>query len=297
MKRREIGRQFDEIVDFAGLERFLDTPLKRFSWGMWLRLAFAVAAHVDPDIMLVDEVLAVGDARFREKCLGKMSEFGREGRTVVFVSHDLGAIVRLCRRALWVEHGEVRADGLSEDVVDRYLRLAVARTASAVFDSDPGKPVQLLSAGITDENGNVMEAPRRDEPFTLSLRFLVREPVPGLDVAMSLQNQSGVQVLEEDWALDTGGVLVPERLPQEYEARLRVPSVLPAGDYFAGFWIGSSYETVIYQPQALAFRLWPRPDELSTALERNRLVQPGVEWELRPVDVGEELGVVSGDGV
>src|SRR6266568_323448 len=131
MKRREIDRLFDEIVDFAGLERFLDTPIKRFSWGMWLRLAFAVAAHVDPDVMLVDEVLAVGDVRFREKCLGKMSDLGREGRTVVFVSHDLGAIVQVCRRAIWIEQGIVQADGPSEEIVERYLRSAVGQTALA----------------------------------------------------------------------------------------------------------------------------------------------------------------------
>jgi ABC-type polysaccharide/polyol phosphate transport system ATPase subunit len=289
MNRREIDRRFDEIVDFAGLERFLDTPIKRFSWGMWLRLAFAVAAHVDPDVMLVDEVLAVGDVRFREKCLGKMSELGREGRTIVFVSHDLGAIVQVCRRALWFEQGQVRADGSSEEIVERYVRSAVGRTAVAAFAPDPRRPAQLLSVAITDETGDVIDEPRRDEPFTLCLRFVVREPIPGLDVAVTLQNHAGVQLLEEDWGLDTGGVLVPERLPQQYEARVKVPAILPAGDYFAGCWIGSSYENVLYEPQALAFRLWPRPDERAKALERNRVVQPGVEWSLRPIEAADEL--------
>ncbi len=108
MKRREIRSRFDEIVAFAGVERFLDTPLKRYSSGMYLRLAFAVAAHLEPEILVVDEVLAVGDAAFREKCLGRMTELGREGRTVLFVSHDLGAITRLCPRALWLERGRLR---------------------------------------------------------------------------------------------------------------------------------------------------------------------------------------------
>ena len=289
MKRREIDRRFDEIVDFAGLEQFLDTPIKRFSWGMWARLAFAVAAHVDPDVMLVDEVLAVGDVRFRERCLGKMSELGREGRTIVFVSHDLGAIVQVCRRALWVEHGHVLADGPSEEIVERYLRSAVGQTAVAAFDSDPRKPAQLLYAAITDESGKVIDEPRRDEPFTVCLRFVIREPVPGLDIAVSLQNEAGVQLLEEDWGLDTGRVLVPERFPQEYEARVKIPPVFPAGDYFAGCWIGSHYDTVVYEPRALGFRLWQRPDERAKALERNRVVQPGVEWNMRPIGIGEEL--------
>ena len=105
MSRREISRRFDDIVEFAGVERFLDTPLKRYSSGMYLRLAFAVAAHIDPDVIIVDEVLAVGDAEFQRRCLGRMSEFGREGRTVLFVSHDSSAVARLCRRAVWLEQG------------------------------------------------------------------------------------------------------------------------------------------------------------------------------------------------
>jgi ABC-2 type transport system ATP-binding protein/lipopolysaccharide transport system ATP-binding protein len=295
MKRREIDRRFDEIVEFAGLERFLDTPIKRFSWGMWLRLAFAVAAHVEPDVMLVDEVLAVGDVRFREKCLGKMTELGREGRTVVFVSHDLGAVVQACRRAIWIEHGQVQADGASEDVVERYLRSAVGNTATAGFTADAGRRAQLQYAAITGEHGDEIDAPRRDKPFTLYFRFVVREAVPGLDVVVSLQNHAGVQVLEEDWALDTGGVLAVNRFPQEFEVKVTVPPVLPAGDYFAGFWIGSTYETVSYEPQALGFRLWPRPEERARSLERNRLVQPGVTWDVRPVTAAEGTAP-AGDG-
>ncbi len=105
----------------------------------------------------------------------------------------------------------------------------------------------------------------------------------------------GVQLLDEYWG-DTGGVLVPERFPQAYEARVQVPPVLPAGEYFAGYWIGSRYETLIHEPQALAFRLWPRPDERTDALERNRVVQPGVEWSVRPIEAGEDDGTVSGEG-
>ena len=131
MSRREIDRRFDDIVEFAGVERFLDTPLKRYSSGMYLRLAFAVAAHIDPDILVVDEVLAVGDAEFQRRCLGRMSEFGREGRTVVFVSHDTGAVGQLCRRAIWLEHGKVRDDGSVESVLAAYLRDVVSETAVA----------------------------------------------------------------------------------------------------------------------------------------------------------------------
>jgi ABC-type polysaccharide/polyol phosphate transport system ATPase subunit len=196
MSRKEVRKRYDEIVEFAGLERFLDTPLKKYSWGMYLRLAFAVAAHVEPDIIIVDEVLAVGDARFREKCLGKMSEFGREGRAVVFVSHDLGAITQVCRRAIWLDHGEIKADGPSEQVVGRYVRGAVGELAQADFVPDPMRRVQVLSAAVTDENGHVRDAPQRGEPLTLAIRFVVREPLPLVDVALSVQDRRGIRVLE-----------------------------------------------------------------------------------------------------
>ena len=111
MRRREVRERFDEIVEFSGVERFLDTPVKRYSEGMRLRLAFAVAAHLEPPIVVVDEVLAVGDSAFREKCMGKMAEMGRRDRTVLFVSHDLGAITQLCARAVWLEGGHIQSDG------------------------------------------------------------------------------------------------------------------------------------------------------------------------------------------
>ena len=121
MKRREIDRKFDEIVAFSGVETFLDTPLKHYSSGMQLRLAFSVAAHLEPEVLLVDEVLAVGDAAFQKKCLGKMNDVARSGRTVLFVSHQTSAILQLCPRSLWLERGGVRSTGPSREVVAQYL--------------------------------------------------------------------------------------------------------------------------------------------------------------------------------
>jgi len=283
MRRRDIRERFDDIVDFSGLEQFLETPIKRYSWGMYLRLAFGVAAHVEPEVVVVDEVLAVGDVRFREKCLGKMSEFGREGRTVVFVSHDLGSINQLCSRTIWLDHGQIHADGSSQDVINRYVRSSVGQTTRRDFEAAPGKRVQLLSAAIVDEHGQVDDAPRRDEPFTISMRFLVRERIPGIDVTFTLQNQQGVQVLDEVWGLDTGDSLSPEHVPAEYEARLTVPPLLAAGDYVVGVLIGTRYD-VLVEEQALGFRLWPHPEDQSKALARNRVLQPRVQWEVRAVE-------------
>jgi len=283
MTRKDIRRRYDQIVDFAGLERHMDTPIKRYSWGMHLRLAFAIAAHVEPEIMLVDEVLSVGDLRFREKCVGKMSELGREGRTVVFISHDLGSVNQVCRRAIWLEHGEIRADGPSGGVIDQYVRSSAGSAAQDEFEVSADGPVQLVSAAIVDDEGQVADTPRRDEPLTISVRFLLRERIPRIDVALSLTNQQGVQVLDQAWGVDTGNTLDAQQVPTEYEARLTIPPLLAAGDYIVGVWIGTPYD-VLLDEQALRFRLWPRPDDRSKALERNRVVQPDVRWDVRAVD-------------
>lgn len=121
MKRAEIARKFDEIVDFSGVEKFIDTPVKHYSSGMQLRLAFAVAAHLEPEILVIDEVLAVGDAEFQKKCMGKMSEVAGQGRTVLFVSHQMNAIKHFCQRCLLLNHGKLKQDGKPEDVISGYL--------------------------------------------------------------------------------------------------------------------------------------------------------------------------------
>jgi len=136
MRRREIQAKFDEIVAFAEVERFLDTPVKRFSSGMHMRLAFAVAAHLEPEILLVDEVLAVGDAHFQRKCLGKMGDVAREGRTVVFVSHNMAAIEALCPRTVWIDGGRVRGDGSSAAVIEDYLASVTEVDSISVSDRE-----------------------------------------------------------------------------------------------------------------------------------------------------------------
>jgi lipopolysaccharide transport system ATP-binding protein len=137
MTRAEIRRNFDSIVSFAEVERFLDTPVKRYSSGMYLRLAFAVAAHLEPDILVIDEVLAVGDAEFQKKSLGKMHEVSRGGRTVLFVSHNMPAVQALCGTTIWLDRGEVKANGPTTEVIAKYLQ-----SASAV-DRDLDRPVPL----------------------------------------------------------------------------------------------------------------------------------------------------------
>ena len=149
MSSNEISRKFDEIVAFAEVERFLDTPVKRYSSGMYVRLAFAVAAYLEPEILVVDEVLAVGDAAFQKKCLGKMSDVAKEGRTVLFVSHNMAAVTHLCSRALQIHEGLLAEDGVSEDVVVSYLRRFGTGSDDGVFSLDRGR----LNAANDERNG------------------------------------------------------------------------------------------------------------------------------------------------
>ena len=284
MSRREIKRRFDEIASFAGVERFLDTPLKRYSTGMQLRLAFAVAAHVEPEIVVVDEVLAVGDADFQHKCLGKMSEFGREGRTVLFVSHDLGAIGQLCRRVIWLEGGRIRDDGSAHDVLERYLVTTTSHVARVELPLEPEKPVQLILLAVTDGDGSPLQRARRDLPLALSLSFVTRDRIPGLEASIYLLNRKGMLVLNENIS-DQGLNYTLSQGSSQHDLSLTIPPVLPAGDYVAGVWIGTETESFVHR-ELLDFSLLPRPDDRRDSLERGRLVQPPVRWsiESRPLD-------------
>jgi len=278
LKRADIRRRFDDIVEFAGVQELLATPVKRYSSGQYLRLAFSVAAHVEPDIVVVDEVLAVGDAEFQRRCLGKMSQFAQEGRTVLFVSHDLGAVARICERTIWLEDGEIKHDGPTSRSIELYLDARGERAASVEFPSEPDKPVQLLSVGITDEAGALVDAPQRDEPLAVRTLFLVREPVRALDVKIYLMTRRGIRVLEEDLSdqqpdTDCGSVA------GEWEATVVVPPILAAGDYVLGVAIRSPYQRFLDQ-EVLTFRLWPPPDARRESVDRSRIVQPGVRWRL-----------------
>ncbi len=157
MKRREIQRKFDEIVEFSGVEQFIDTPVKRYSSGMSVRLAFAVAAHLEPEILLVDEVLAVGDAEFQRRCLGRMEDLSDSGRTVVFVSHQMQAVAQLCDRAILLEKGRVELDGPSGDVVAQYLQGSGGSGSTRSWPDPTTAPgndlVRLRSVRVVDEDG------------------------------------------------------------------------------------------------------------------------------------------------
>jgi len=178
MKRREIERRFDDILEFSGVERFIDTPVKRYSSGMYVRLAFAVAAHLEPEILLVDEVLAVGDAEFQARCLGRMEDFGDGGRTVLFVSHNMQAVAQLCHTAVLLDGGKLVRQGPSEEIVAHYLQTSAGAGSSHTWSADeaPGDDlVRLRSVRIVDGEGETVDYVDVRRPVGIELGFTVLE--------------------------------------------------------------------------------------------------------------------------
>ena len=230
MRRAEILRKFDEIVAFAEIEKFLDTPVKRYSSGMYVRLAFAVAAHLEPEILIVDEVLAVGDAEFQRKCLGKMEEVSkRDGRTVLVVSHNMGVVTNLCTRALWLDQGSIRDQGRPEAVVGHYL-------AKATPSQDRLVPLGQITRGswLSDDRLRFTALEwlcplplQHGEPVGVRLHFRARVPVLGMSAILGFDSIEGGRVLTYHMGLHQG----PRRdlgRAGEYSVDLRIDA-LPLG--------------------------------------------------------------------
>jgi lipopolysaccharide transport system ATP-binding protein len=223
MKRREIQSKLGEIVEFSGIEKFIDTPVKRYSSGMYVRLAFSVAAHLEPEILLVDEVLAVGDAEFQRRCLGRMEDMSGTGRTILFVSHNMQAINQLCDRAILLEGGGIAADGQTAEVVTRYLQSTHgtgSRRAWPDIASAPGDDLaKLLSVRVVDEDGDTVETADVRRPIGIEITFRVLRDGQPVFPKIKIRDRQGEIAFN---ALDTS--------PRWHE-----PS--PPGVYAATAWI------------------------------------------------------------
>jgi len=260
MRRGEIERKFDEIVAFAEVERFLDTPVKHYSSGMYMRLAFAVAAHLETEILFVDEVLAVGDARFQRKCLSKMEDVGHQGRTILFVSHNMAAITRLCPRTILLDNGKVIDDGRSHDIVGRYLSSGLDCLASRSWPDPataPGREVARLRAvRVHTDDGTVSETFDMSEPINVSMTFDVLKGGHLLLPHVHLFTSEGVHAftsidIDPAWRRR-------ERPPGRYVSRLTIPgNMMTQGTIF----VEASVITIdppsdqIYEPNVVAFHV------------------------------------------
>lgn len=251
MSRAEVKRKFDEIVDFSGVEKFLDTPVKRYSSGMYVRLAFAVAAHLEPEILVVDEVLAVGDAEFQKKCLGKMEEVGKEGRTVIFVSHNLEAIRALCTRCLVIQEGNCLLDSQNVEKIT-FDYISNHKIAKASWENDntiKSEYVTPLKISIVDFDDNVITVPQRcDSSLKVLFNFIIHKIDPSLTIGYSIYTKDNKLLY---WSYSTDSP--EEKWPKMFIGENYLYTILPSnlfneGIYYLSFIASLHYKKWIFEP-------------------------------------------------
>jgi lipopolysaccharide transport system ATP-binding protein len=287
MRKAEIARKFDEIVSFAEVEEFIDTPVRRYSTGMYVRLAFAVAAQMEPEILIVDEVLAVGDRHFQQKCLGRLNDVAGGGRTVLFVSHNMAAIQRLCKTALLLDHGRLLRAGDVRSTVAAYLGgetrggyLATART---------GKP-QILSADLRDITGAPLARVTTPDDVVCHISYVLPQTSPALRIGMTLMSADGLTLFTS--STDDAGVSVPSAVGT-YEARLTIPAnTLLAGDFHLALSMHTAVDWIELLEPALSFSVDPGSSPLYTE-ERKGYVHVPCGWEIE-ASIAEAREVVAG---
>ncbi|MDD1702932.1 MAG: ABC transporter ATP-binding protein [Methanoregula sp.] len=251
MKRREIDAKLDDIVKFSEIEKFLDTPVKRYSSGMYVRLAFAVAAHLEPEILLVDEVLAVGDAAFQKKCLGKMGDVAKEGRTVVFVSHNMNAVINLTHRCLWIDKGTIKMQGPSTEIVTKYLEEGYQKVTSWTAAKQNANPIQILGAEISSSKDFFDVT----ADLVISIRYIVRREVHGSVISAIIHASDGAPILSTE-DIDLNPDLFENREPGTYTSSVTIPgNWLSSGKYYLRLHSGIVYQAVFDNIEALSFEL------------------------------------------
>lgn len=236
MGKKEIAGKFDEIVKFAGVEKFLDTPVKHYSSGMYVRLAFSVAAHMEPDILIVDEVLAVGDTEFQKKCLGKMEEVTKKDkRTILFVSHNMSAVKQLCSEVIWIENGKIKMIGPTAKVIDEYMGFGKnteerAEYASLKFDRDASKKIQILGMSLQRQDGlQTIEMPV-GENFFLEIDYVLSAPAEGLFISAIIFSD-GNQRTADFMEIDTNPEALKEKPEGIYKTKIKIPGIFNANIY------------------------------------------------------------------
>jgi lipopolysaccharide transport system ATP-binding protein len=288
MKRVEIDRKFDEILDFSEVEQFIDTPVKRYSSGMYVRLAFAVAAHLEPEILVVDEVLAVGDAEFQKKCLGKMGAVAGEGRTVLFVSHNMSSILRLTHESIVLEKGHLKMRAPSAQAVDYYLSGGNAQAGERIWDADEvpadASPFRPIGVRVLDKAGKIVDTIRSTEAFNIEMEYALDDSLTGLRIGIYLSTSRGEYVLT---SFDTDD----EKSFEKHASRpaghfvsscTLPPDFLNSGLYTVGV-NASSYRVRRYfmDEQALTFTVdTAGAPGMQWAEPRPGVLRPRLEWKI-----------------
>ena len=270
MTRAEIKKKFDEIVAFAEVEKFLDTPVKRYSSGMYMRLAFAVAAHLEPEILVVDEVLAVGDAAFQKKCLGKMQQVGQSGRTVLFVSHNMDAIARLCTKCFYLVKGQLQMTGTPNEAIKAYSEHS--KKVSGDVDLTPlprtfeGTPDAKLLRLRSLQNGQAAWCFEYGAPLEFSLEFSVSKPIEEPEIGYMIFSITGVQLASTTTAQ---AHRVDRLLPGKYSLKMKLPDFfLNPGTYMLGFSIVVSQRHVDIVAEAVQIEILPTAGSIEKRLDK-----------------------------
>jgi lipopolysaccharide transport system ATP-binding protein len=253
MKKAEIKRKFDEIVDFAGVEKYIDTPVKRYSTGMYVRLAFAVAAHLEPEILIIDEVLAVGDREFQNKCFGKMEDVSKGGRTILFVSHNLNALQRICNRGILLTNGNLVYDGNIDETINKYLSSAQFSEKQEWFQNE-SKPLPHFTYCKIDVAG---KQPNLSLIINFKVKFPDNNEYKPAFVSFNIDNAHGLSIMQA----------IPQEEPfisandqdKTFQCKIHINGIIP-GKYYLSPWIGSQYfDTYDFPRQLLSFEVIDSP--------------------------------------
>jgi lipopolysaccharide transport system ATP-binding protein len=288
MSKREITRKFDAIVDFAEIEKFLDTPVKRYSSGMYVRLAFAVAAHLEPEILIVDEILAVGDVQFQNKCLGKIEEVGHSGRTVLFVSHNLNALRRLCPRSILLANGRLLADGTTSSILNKYTGEGAMSLGHRNWKDEGrcpgGEEFRLHSIALRDERGEPLNTFDFLEPIYIEVRYGVHKPGP-YRMHLAVSNSEGIELFFTG-EFEKHGPNV--RSGGEYVSICRIPGhILNDGQYWVDIMVDVANDKVFAEERhVLSFSVAASEGIVLRRDTRYGVICPAVEWSTRLQQVG-----------
>lgn len=238
MSKAEIQRKFDEIVAFAEVEQFLDTPVKRYSSGMYVRLAFAVAAHLEPEILIVDEVLAVGDLQFQKKCLGKMEDVANEGRTVIFVSHQMASVNQLCHQIVWLNKGQIFHQGKTSDILSQYLAQGSSDEPIVIVEEQDSQNVKELfftQVSLINHEGKPSTELDVRFPFSIRLNYEITEPIVGVEMAIRIKTSEGASIFTTVYS-DCSDTSKMNKTPGSYTASVQIPELfLMPGHYTISF--------------------------------------------------------------
>lgn len=282
MTKTEIKEKLDEIIDFSGVEKYIDTPVKRYSSGMYVRMAFAVAAHLEPEILIIDEVLAVGDFEFQKKCLGKMKDVAGEGRTVLFVSHNMESVSNLCTKAVLIKQGVLHQQGETDKIIQCYLNEIQSFDKQYINKrKEVNKPIVIRKVELTDQNSESSNIFNFDEDFHVNITFEIIDPQIGLSVSFVLVNANEMAVMASAWHYNHHHIVDNFLQMGVYTATVIVPGkVLKSGNYYIRVF-GYNYKLMIaYERLDLMWFTITEKGMYLNAGKGKALILPDLKWKL-----------------